>query len=189
MQKILPLLFMILSTLANAKEITQNFSSSWSIDPWSYYGETAAIQWQYLEYEPWNSALGTLTSVTVTTSITGTRQQDEELKYRYSFFTGWNPADYQFYREAVLPANSLAFSFEETFNMTSEQALAKWTRYSLFTPANYYFESSTLSNGHSINVSTNLIFSYTSTVPEMPTVALYGLGILCLTLMRRRVIA
>ena len=189
MKKILAVILAISGTFANAGEVSQRFLSNWTVEPWNYYGDIAAMQWHYLEYEPWDSKLGKLTSVSVTTTISGTRQEAEELKYRYSFFTGWNPADYQFYRQAILPASSLNFSIKESYTFSSAPELKKWENNLYFPPANYYFESRTLANGHSIVASTELQFSYVSAIPEMPTAILLGLGLLSFAFKRQSGVA
>lgn len=185
MKKILTVVLTISVTFASAGEVSQRFLSNWTVEPWNYYGDIAAMQWRYLEYRPWSPSLGKLTSVSVITTISGSRKAAEELRYRYSFFTGWSPADYQLYRQGILPVNSLNFNIQESYTFSSTQELKKWEDYSYFPPASYYFESRTLADGHSIHASTDLKFSYVSAIPEMPTAILLGLGIVCFTFKRQ----
>lgn len=94
---------------------TQTFDSSWTIAPWNYYGDISAMQWHYIPYETWDSTLGTLTGVKVQTAISGTKaNSDDVTAIRYAFFTGWNPADYQFYDQLVIPSGSTTISAEKT---------------------------------------------------------------------------
>ena len=64
--------------LAHASEKTQSFSSEWTVSPWTYYGDTAAMKWHYIEYEPWDTALGELREVRVQTEILGALESPDE---------------------------------------------------------------------------------------------------------------
>src|SRR4051812_4997187 len=76
---------------AHAATIVQDFDSNWTIAPWEYDGDIAAQNWQYLNYAPWDASMGTLTSVSISTTISGTRNEVDTLGIRYAFFTGWSP--------------------------------------------------------------------------------------------------
>jgi hypothetical protein len=170
---------------ATAAETTQTFESTWTVEPWNYYGYIAAMQWHYLPYDPWNPALGSLQKVTVITDITGSRSNYEELNYGYSFFTGWSPDDFQFGRGAVLSSGTGKFSFTESYTFTSAGELSRWANYLYFPPANYYFESRTITGGHSISALTTITFSYVQSVPEASTTTAFLLGLLTIVTLRR----
>ena len=75
------MLLLVAATIAlpcAAATQAQSFVSSWTVSPWSYEGQVAAMQWQYLPYSPWNQSLGTLQEVQVSTTLTGERQLASE---------------------------------------------------------------------------------------------------------------
>jgi hypothetical protein len=172
---------------ANANSIVQKFESSWSRSVWDYYGDIAAMQWHYLPYIPWDSSQGTLNKVTVETSISGIRENPAEaVRIRNSFFTGWNPASYQFYEEYQIGSGQAEFSSSTTRSYAFD--LSSWTVYPYFSGvyvtgqqggAWYYFESRTVSVGHSISATTTLTYFYqeAAAIPVPGTLALLGLGL------------
>lgn len=185
--RVLAILAVLFSGTVNAAVITQVFSSSWAIEPWDYYGDVAAMQWQYQPYQPWDAALGTLQEVRVDTQYTGDRTTSEPLRIRYSFFSGWAPSDYQFYREFWLPAGS-SFAESESYVFGPAQ-LGQWTTLGYYPPANYYFESRTVDGGHSISALTTLTFTYAQAVPEPPTGGLLLAAALAFSLVARARVA
>lgn len=175
---LLAALAIMLSGQLHAAAVTQSFTSSWNIAPWDYYGDYAAMWWHYVPYQPWNPELGTLETVVATTEFAGERDSEEAIRIRYAFVTGWNPADYQLYREFWLPSGT-SFSYAEQFVYDTPAALAIWSSYDYYPPANYYLESRTLSRPHSISALTTLEFTYTP-VPEPASLWLVLGGLLAL---------
>ena len=183
---LISLLLLAFSSQVASATITQQFSSSWTISPWDYYGDVAAMDWHYLPYQPWSQTLGTLTSVEVNTVIDGWREDtNEDVRIRYSFATGWEPADYQFHRKFYLASGTPTFSHNELYSFTSAASLANWSLYQYYPPANYYFESRTVMAAHTISATTTLAFTY-SPVPIPASVWLFGSGLLGLFGMARR---
>jgi autotransporter-associated beta strand protein len=139
----------------------QTFDTSWMVSPWNHYGVVAARRWQYLPYKVWDSALGTLDNVEISTVVSGSRSSTSDVqKFRYSFFTGWNPADYQFYEEVEIPGGTSTVSWQRTQSF-SGSALSDWLTYSYLPQATYCFESTTISAAHSIVAQTTLTYGYT----------------------------
>ena len=170
--------------------ISQTFDSSWTIAPWNYYGDTAAQQWHYLPYVPvpLTSAFGTLESVTISTSITGTKDASDTVSMRYAFVTGWSPADYQFYNIVTIANSSTTFSISNSFRFNTLSSLGDWINPQYLPQADYYFESkSTLT--HSVNAKTVLTYDYVSAVPEPESYAmlLAGLGLMGFIVRRRKI--
>jgi len=149
--------------LAHASEKTQSFSSDWTVSPWNYYGDTAAMEWHYIEYEPWDTALGELREVRVQIDILGEHEsRAEDVRIRYAFFTGWSPADYQLSTHFYKPVGDKAFSISNSFVYDSPEKTQQWVNYDNSPPARYYFESRTVEAGHTISAVTTLTFIYDS---------------------------
>jgi hypothetical protein len=149
--------------LAYASEKTQSFSSDWTVNPWDYYGDIAAMDWHYIEYELWDSALGELREVRVQTEISGEREsRTEDVRIRYAFSTGWSPADHQLSTTFYIPAGDKAFSISNSFVYDSPEEVQQWVSYDYVPPAHYYFESRTVDAGQTINAVTTLTFIYDS---------------------------
>jgi hypothetical protein len=179
--KFISLLLGLLSSInAYSASTTQTFQSDWSVSPWDYYGDVAAMKWQYQTYTPWDSLLGTLNQVTIDTTITGYRlNADEAVAIRTSFFTGWKPADYQYSRDFLIAVGGNDFSSKQSTTYASDN-LVNWLTYDYLPQANNYFESRTVNGMHSIHATTMLTYGYTASVPEPATYALLlaGLGLL-----------
>ena len=149
--------------LAQASEKTQHFSSDWTVSPWDYYGDIAAMQWHYTEYELWDSALGELREVRIQTEIFGEREsRTEDVRIRSAFFTGWSPTDYQLSMSFNIPADDNAFSISKSYVYSSPADVQQWVNYDNGSPAHYYFESRTVDAGQTIYAVTTLTFIYDS---------------------------
>ena len=166
-------LLLLIAGQTNAAVVTQTFTSSWAIDVWNYNGDVAAMQWKYVAYDPSHSSLGVLDQVRVETTITGQRAlASEATRIRYAFFTGWAPDDFQLNREFYIAGGTSSLAFSETLVYNTRNDLQNWTDYSYFPPANYYFESRTVSAGHSVDATTTLTLVYSQQVPEPSTILL-----------------
>jgi hypothetical protein len=187
---VVAVIFAVLVSLSvHANEIAQTFSNSWRVDVWNYYGQVSAMQWQYTPYTPWDSSLGTLTGVTINTSVTGQRDNPTDSVYlRYAFFTGWSPDQYQFYNGTVIGPGNTDFSFDYSVSYTATTGLSTWLSYEYLPQANYYFESRTNNAGHSINAVTTLEYTYDPVPDGGLTVLMLGGGLAGLVLLRRRVV-
>lgn len=190
--------FVVGQPIAYASVITQTFESSWSVDVWDHNGDLAAMEWEYQTYRPWDSDLGTLTSVEIFTEFEGTRDDvAEPLRIRSSFFTGWNPVEYQFSQTDNIAAGDRNFSGTWGSSYTTPEAIAAVTDYEYFTGvydsgagsggAWYYFESRTENAAHTIAAKTTLSYHYDSvSVSEPGYLGLLGLGLAGLGLARRK---
>ena len=149
--------------LVYASEKTQSFSSEWTVSPWDYYGDIAAMDWKYTEYELWDSALGELREVRVQTEISGEREsRTEDVRVRYAFSTGWNPAEHQRFKTLYIPGGDKTFSASNSFIYDSPEEIQRWVSYDHVLPAHYYFESRTVDAGQKISAVTTLTFIYDS---------------------------
>lgn len=174
-------LTLAIAAQCNAATTTQAFESSWDVSPWNYYGDVAAMQWHYLPYVPWDSSLGVLQEVRVDTQISGMRQlSSEPIRIRYAFTTGWNPADYQFYREFSLPGGSSSFGLSESYTFNTQSELQNWAEVSYYPPAHYYFESRSVEAPHSISAVTTLTYTYAAAVPEPATWSFLLVGLMAI---------
>jgi hypothetical protein len=96
--------------LLQASENTQTFVSEWTVGPWTYYGDTAAMDWHYIRYEPWDRTLGELREVRVYTEILGEHEsRAEDVRIRSALFNGWSPADYQLATHSYIPVGDKEF--------------------------------------------------------------------------------
>lgn len=174
---------------ANAGLITQSFESDWSTDVWNYYGDIAAMEWHYQAYTPWAPSNGKLTAVEISTQISGTRADiTDTVRIRSSFFTGWNPVEYQYAQTKYIPGGDLDFSSNWSQLYTTPEEIALVTNYLYFTGiyetgagtggAWYYFESRTENASHTIQATTTLSFYFDAiSVPEPASLALLCLGL------------
>lgn len=153
--------------LAHASEKTQSFSSEWTVGPWDYYGDTAAMNWHYIEYEPWDTTLGELREVRVQTEVLGKHESGaEDVRMRYAFFDGWSPADYQLSKHTYMPAGDKEFLASMSFVYDSPEETQQWLKHDTASPAHFYFESRTVEAGHTISAVTTLTFIYDS-LPDL----------------------
>jgi len=149
--------------LAHASEKTQVYNSDWTVSPWDYYGDTAAMEWHYIEIEPWDKASGQLREVHVQTEILGEHEsQPEDVRIRYAFFTGGSPVDYKFSTHFYKPAGDKAFSISNSFIYDSPEEVQRWIASDNTAPTRFYFESRTVDAGHTISAVTTLTFIYDS---------------------------
>ena len=138
--------------LVQAAEKTQNFISEWTVAPWTYHDDTAAMDWRYIEYEPWDTSLGELREVRVQTEILGEQESRvEDVRIRQSFFKGWSPADYQLSTHSYISFGDKQFFASMSFVHDSPEELQQWLNSDTAPPAHYYFESRTAKAGHSIS--------------------------------------
>jgi hypothetical protein len=187
-QYILALLFTALGITApaHAGYIQQSFNSAWTVDPWDYYGDYAAMRWHYIPYLPWDPSIGQLTEVRVRTTVEGSRTDPtESVRLRYAFFTGWAPNDYQLAQVEFLPGDGDTFSLDRSFVYTEPYELPNWAFPQYLPQANYYFESRTVNASHSVIATTTLEFFFHE-IPEPSTLALLLLP-LAAVVMRKRV--
>jgi hypothetical protein len=185
-------------SVAQAGVITQSFDSSWLIDVWDYYGDVSAMEWEYQIYTPWDDSLGNLTSVVISTDLSGTRADaDDDLRIRSGFFTGWNPVNYQYSRTTIIDGGDNHFSTTLRQSYTTSEEIAVVSDYTYFTGiydsgagtggAWYYFESRTENNTHSIEAKTTLSYFFDPiVVPTPATFAIFGIALAGLNFMRRK---
>lgn len=179
----LSLLFILglIPAISQAGVLTQTFNTSWTVSPWNYYGDVAAMEWTYIPYQPFDHSLGTLTKVQADTHFSGSRLlSTDDLKVRYAFATGWNPAQYQLYNEVLIPSGTFDFTFDNTKIFDNALSLQSWNDPLYLPQATYYFESRTVSGAHSISATTNLTYFFDSpvSVPESASMYLMALGLL-----------
>lgn len=149
--------------LAHASQKTQHFSSEWAVSPWDYYGDIAAMKWNYTDYELWDSAVGELREVRIQTEIFGEREsQTEDVRIRSAFFAGWSPADYKLSMSYNIPADDKPFSISKSYVYSSPADVQQWVSHDNAPPAHFYFESRTVDAGHTMYAVTTLTFIYDS---------------------------
>jgi len=160
--------------ISNANIITQKFTNSWNVDVWDYYGDVSAMEW---EYQPYLAALDNLESVELSfhIAVSGLGLGDD-FRYRMSFFTGWSPAAYQFFNaEWFYHSITKSLIINENYLFTSPPLLNQW-QMPLYGPnGNYYFESKSMNDSHTVNVNTKLTYNYTA-IPEPSSILLFFIG-------------
>lgn len=170
---------------AHAGYIQQSFDSEWTVEPWDYHGDYAAMRWHYIPYVPWDPSIGQLTEVRVRTQLEGTRADPtESVRLRYAFFSGWAPNDYQLAQVEYLPGDGIAISLDRSFAYSEPYELPNWAFPEYLPQANYYFESRTVNAAHSVRATTTLEF-YFQEIPEPSTLALVLLPLAAVVMKRR----
>jgi hypothetical protein len=153
--------------VAHASEKTQNFVSEWTVGPWNYYGDTAAMEWQYITHEPWDTTLGELREVRVTTEFLGELEsRGDDVRIRHSFFDGWSPANYQLSSHSYISISDTEFLASMSFVYDTPEELEQWHRSDTAPLAHYYFESRSKEAGHAISAVTTLTYIYDS-LPDL----------------------
>lgn len=161
--------------LVQASEKTQTFVSEWTVDPWNYYGDTAAMDWHYIKYEPWDRTLGELREVRIQTDILGEHEsRAEDVRIRSAFFRGWTPANYQLATHSYIPIGDKEFLTSMSYVYDSPQEIEQWLNSDSAPPAHFYFESRTVKAGHKISAVTTLTFIYDS-LPDLLVLELANL--------------
>jgi hypothetical protein len=153
--------------LLQASEKTQTFASEWTVGPWTYYGDTAAMDWHYIKYEPWDRTLGELREVRVYTEILGEHEsRAEDVRIRSAFFNGWSPADYQLATHSYIPVGDKEFLTSMSYVYDSPEEIDQWINSDKAPPGHFYFESRTIKAGHTISAVTTLTYVYDA-VPDL----------------------
>lgn len=153
--------------LVQASEKTQTFTSEWTVGPWTYYGDTAAMDWHYIKYQPWDGTLGELREVRVHTEILGEHEsRAEDVRIRSAFFNGWSPADYQLATHSYIPVGDKEFLASMSYVYDSPEEIDQWVNSDKTPPGHFYFESRTIEAGHAISAVTTLTYVYDA-VPDL----------------------
>ncbi|MFC6439254.1 hypothetical protein [Bowmanella sp. JS7-9] len=157
MKRISILILLFFSKLSGASFLHQTFDSTWNVKPYEYSDQVSAWAWSYNPYQVWEESFGVLEEVSIRISVTGEKSVSDSLSIRAAFFTGWNPADYQFSTTLQIEEGIGTFSrvFEWTFNGYN---LGNWLSYDYLPQAHYYFESRTSQSPHFIQAATTLTF-------------------------------
>ncbi len=176
------------ASAAQASTMVQDFDSNWTVAPWDYNGDIAAQNWQYLNYLPWDGTLGTLISVQINTTMSGTRDAADALGFRYAFFTGWSPNQYQFSDADAIAAGSTSFSAVRSFVSGTDFALSNFLSYMYLPQASYYFESRS-DAAHTVNARTELVYNYETgrhvSEPATEILMLLALGAMAIAVRRK----
>jgi len=165
------LIFAFSSSVALATPITQTFDDSWTVNVGENGFANSATQWNY---QPYVLAPENLTSTEVDIFITVSDfVAGDDFNFRASFFTGWTPAEYQFYIDQTLPdiaSNQFTFGLHYLFDEPGD--IDTWTS-SIFGPnGHYYLESTTYAGSHTISATTTLTYN----VPEPSTLVIFFLA-------------
>lgn len=156
---------------AQAARVTQNFDPNWTVASWN---------------APGDATLGALQSLRTATWLEGSRDAASVLAYRYGFFTGWSPGQFQF-ADAQNRAGGLA-TFAATRSPVSGTDFALNLGNLYFPQANYYFDSRSAVT-HSRDAGTDVVYEYTAgervSEPAGHFLMLVALGVLAVAVRRQ----
>jgi len=134
-----------------------------------------AWDWTYNSYTPFVAGLGLLNKVVITTHIDVSEiDPHDTFQFRLALFTGWSPDQYQFYDAETRSDVAGPFRIDETFTITDPGRLDPFIHPLYYPPlANFYFETITLNDGHTVSSTTELQYIFS---PEPSTAVLWSLG-------------
>lgn len=185
-KKVSVVLFFVLSVLGSktfAGQIIQDFENSWTVNLGDYWQSDDAVAWEYQDYILAPSNVSSV-ELDIFFSVSDYVESDD-LNFRTSFVTGWNPADYQLYVDRTLSdLTGSRTSYGLYYNFDEPTELENWTTSLFGNEGHYYFESTTFAGPHTIDVQTRLTYNVTD-VPEPGTAVLLLLGLSGLLFSRR----
>jgi autotransporter-associated beta strand protein len=157
--------FLIAAASCYAETQVQTFDTSWTVSPWDFYGEVSSRMWNHTPYTIWDSTLGSLSKVEISTVVSGSRSKPSEaLTFAYCFYTGGSDrVDYQFDSGFTFTSGSTELHWQETRSLTGN-ALVDWLTY-YYVPKGastgaYYVETNAPTSTYTILAKTSLTYEY-----------------------------
>ncbi len=138
---------------AYALEIVQSFESSWTTDR-----RESGVH----SYMPFDSSIGILTSVKISTHVAvSDAAAEDSVEFSLTFSTGTNPVAYQFSASELIPiTDDTTIQTYREWNFTTQQELNAWID-PLYGPEGLFeFESEALTGSHSMYAITTIVFNY-----------------------------